>query len=449
MSTNQLDPDIEAAVNPRPSSGSTERVADQPSSEVEPDELRAFLVRLGAALNAIGEPVYSIQERLERVAAANGVSGARISAFPTSLFTSLGDGKPATIEPTSPLDATARLDQIAALDRLGDDAEKKAVPPADGLRRLDEIRSLPPRFGPVLSTAGYAVITVGIALILHPAARDIAAAAAFGTIVGILRQLSQGRRTLQVLMPVVAAFCISALTALAVEHGLADPGLSAMIASLIVFVPGAALTTAVLELSAGEMIAGSSRLVWAGMHLGLLAFGILAGVEAVGIPSQRAFSSTDPLLGPWAAWLGVLVYAVGTFVSHSAPRGSFWGLLIVLGAAWVGQIAGNELFGAYASGLVGGLVMTAVAALVSRLPSGMPVYASFLPGFWLLVPGSLSLIGLTQIAAGTDGALNETIAAGGSIVSVALGVLCGTQLTQWAATRRSAPRRGTAQPPSG
>ncbi len=34
-----------------------------------------------------------------------------------------------------------------------------------------------------------------------------------------------------------------------------------MVASLVVFLPGAALTTAILELAAGQMISGSSRLV--------------------------------------------------------------------------------------------------------------------------------------------------------------------------------------------
>jgi uncharacterized membrane protein YjjB (DUF3815 family) len=166
------------------------------------------------------------------------------------------------------------------------------------------------------------------------------------------------------------------------------------------------------------------------MRLGLLAFGILAGIEAVGIPSAKAFSSSAPLLGAWAPWLGVLVYAVGVFVANSAPHRSFAGLLIVLYSAWVGQIGGNALLGAYASGLVGALVMTVVAALVARLPSGMPVYASFVPGFWLLVPGSISLIGLTEVAAGTDGALADALAAAGSIVGVALGILCGAPLAQ-------------------
>jgi uncharacterized membrane protein YjjB (DUF3815 family) len=180
------------------------------------------------------------------------------------------------------------------------------------------------------------------------------------------------------------------------------------------------------------MIAGSSRLVWAGVQLLLLAFGILAGIEAAGIPSTKAFSSHDELLGDWAPWLGVLVFALGVLVAHSVPPSSFWSLLLVLYAAWVGQVVGNHLVGGYASGLIGALVMTPVAAAVSRLPSSMPVYATFLPGFWLLVPGAMSLIGLTELAGNADVVGSQDfLAAVGSIIAVALGVLCGTQLEEW------------------
>ena len=103
-----------------------------------------------------------------------------------------------------------------------------------------------------------------------------------------------------------------------------------MVASLVVFVPGAALTTAVLELAAGQMVSGSSRLVSGAMQLALLAFGILAGIEAVGIPSSRVFASSGDVLGDWARWLGVLVFACGVKVANSTPAGSFPGLLIVL-----------------------------------------------------------------------------------------------------------------------
>jgi uncharacterized membrane protein YjjB (DUF3815 family) len=239
---------------------------------------------------------------------------------------------------------------------------------------------------------------------------------------------------------------VAALTAFAVEHDLTDPGLRAIIAALVVFIPGVALTTAFLELTEGQMISGSSRLVWGGTQLGLLAFGIVAGIGAVGVPHQQVFSSTDPLLGPWAPWLGVLVFAIGVTIAHSAPPGAFVSLVIVLYAAWTGQVIGNALFGGYVSGFVGAVVMTVAAYLLARIPSTMPVYAMFLPGFWLLVPGALGLIGLTTIVAAPEVASSgDVLAVVGSIAAVALGVLCGVELHRWlvgAERRARGLRRG-------
>lgn len=395
-------------------------------------ELQAFIVRLGAAMNAAGEPVYSVQDTLARVAAAYGVTKARINAYPTSLFVTLGRGESATLELTTPLSSVPRLDQISALHELIAEAEAGEITPADGLERINHIRDMPDRFGPLASIAGYSVLTIGLCLILHPAWRDVGVAAAFGALVGVLRHVTRHLPTLQVLLPVIAAFCIAASTALLVKHHWADPGLRSMIASLVVFLPGAALTTAILELTAGDMVAGASRLVWAGLQLVLLSFGIVAGIEASGVTAQTAFSSHSELLGDWAAWLGVLIFAIGVIVSHQVPTRASWALLVVLYSAWIGQVIGNHLIGGYASGLIGAIVMTPVATIVARFKSALPVYAMFLPGFWLLVPGALSLIGLTAVATSTKVTdASDFLTAAGSIVAVAVGVLLGTQLTEW------------------
>jgi len=139
----------------------------------------------------------------------------------------------------------------------------------------------------------------------------------------------------------------------------------------------------------------------------------------------------------------VLLFAVGVAVAHSAPPGSFPSLLVVLYAAWFGQVVGNELFGAYASGFTGALVMTVAAYLLAGLPSAMPVYAVFLSGFWLLVPGTLGLIGLTTVLAIPESASTEDILAiVASIASVALGVMCGIELHSWLTRAGGRIRRG-------
>ena len=68
------------------------------------------------------------------IARAYGLQEARFSVFPTSLFLTIARGEAATIEPTKRLSATPRLDQIAAVHRLAEEAERGALEPADGHR---------------------------------------------------------------------------------------------------------------------------------------------------------------------------------------------------------------------------------------------------------------------------------------------------------------------------
>ena len=194
-----------------------------------------------------------------------------------------------------------------------------------------------------------------------------------GALVGALRRLGRGRRTIETLMPFLAAPA-SPRFALAVGYDVTDPGLRAMIASLVVFIPGVALTTAFLELAEGQMVAGSSRLVWGGGKLGLLAFGIVAGIGMVGV-SPEVFE-LGALLGAWAPWLGVLIFAVGVTIAHLLPPASSrHSSSSYTRRGRAGR--GNALFGAYTSGFAGAVVMTSAAYLLARLPSAMPVYAMF------------------------------------------------------------------------
>ena len=102
-------------------------------------ELLAFVVELGAAMNNAGQPVYVVQERLTKIAGAYGARAATVSAFPTYLMVTMGRGEPSAIELTTALTGSPRLDQVAALDVLLQQAEQGGIRPAEGLRRLEEI----------------------------------------------------------------------------------------------------------------------------------------------------------------------------------------------------------------------------------------------------------------------------------------------------------------------
>jgi uncharacterized membrane protein YjjB (DUF3815 family) len=116
-------------------------------------------------------------------------------------------------------------------------------------------------------------------------------------------------------------------------------------------------------------------------------------------------------------------------------------LIVVLYGAFAAQVLTNAVFGGYVAALIGATVMTVMAFVMERFPSAMPAYASFLPGFWLLVPGALGLIGLTRLA--TGGGSGDLFVTVGSIFAVALGVLCGTQLLAWALVTRKVVGKAT------
>ena len=81
------------------------------------------------------------------------------------------------------------------------------------------------------------------------------------------------------------------------------------------------------------------------MQLVLLALGIAIGATIAGADLDATTTNT-PLntLGPWAPWLGALVFGVGSYVHYSGPRGSLRWLLVVLLAAWTGERVGRRCF---------------------------------------------------------------------------------------------------------
>jgi uncharacterized membrane protein YjjB (DUF3815 family) len=78
------------------------------------------------------------------------------------------------------------------------------------------------------------------------------------------------------------------------------------------------------------------------------------------------------------------------------------------------------------SAFVGALVVVPVTALVAQQPRGPAALVSFMPSFWLLVPGALGLLGMTDLLHGDTSGLNSIVATLSTMVAISLGVLAGS-----------------------
>lgn len=393
---------------------------------VDRSALRQFLLGLAQGMNASAESVDRVRDTLTEVARAYGGDDTDFVVLPTIILVETGESDESRVAIRSATNASFRFDQIAALYDLIGEARTGSVPPLDGIRRLNEIGAMRPRLGWFTRTLGHGVLTAGLALLLAPTWQGVIVAFVLGFGIGLLKLVRSP--TLQLILPIAAAFvCAGAVFLLAEAIEIGDP-IRLLIAPLVTFLPGGVLTTATVELAAGQMISGAARLVYGFVQLALLAFGILAAGAVVGVESR----SYEPLpassfLPWWVGFLGVLVFAIGNYLHFSAPASTFGWVLLALVVAYVGQWAGTEFIDPTIGGFVGAVAVTPVVFWIAGLRHGAPSQLTFLPAFWLLVPGAAGLVGLTEAFA-TDNGLADFTAALTSIMSIALGVLIGTAL---------------------
>lgn len=397
------------------------------SNEIDVDTTLAFIMQLGLALIASGDAVNVISDQLRQVSMAYGMQEARVLVTPTSLWVGLSAGAAVEIDVRPAYRIGLRLDQIDALSRLVRQAERGAIRLPDAQAQLQAILQSRSRFGPIMLIIGQIILAVGLALILQPTPISVACAIVLGLVVGVLKAFSRNAGTFDILLPVFSSFLITVLVFGIIDFTPEAAPLRLLMPPLAIFLPGAALTIATVELAYGEMVSGASRLVAGVLQIALLYFGIAAGAAVMGVPdAQIARNLSLNQLGWWAPPLGVAIFGLGNFIRSTGPRGSFFWLLASLYAAWFGQRVGGLLVGPEMSGFFGGLVMVMVAYVCQGL-GGPPMMVSFLPAFWLLVPGAAALISLTQLAsadslATVDNLFSTVI----SIIAVALGVLVGT-----------------------
>ena len=396
-----------------------------------PAGLLRFLSEMGHVLLSTGDAVSVIEETLRRIALAQGAAKVSIVAFPTVVFVKFEDEGVTRLDFTGDEGLQLRFDQTEAVFDLARDAEVPGFDLIEGRKRLQAILVKPPIYHPALSLLGHVLVTVGIALILQPTLGVVSVAAAFGFVVGAFRLFARSRGgILQTLLPTFSAFIVTAIALEMAKHGYAESPVRVLIASLVTFLPGGILAVATMDLAYGDVISGASRFVTGVLQLVFLLLGMMIAASLVGLPASKLLVPVpDATLVTWAAWLGVAAFALGHVIYYSSPGRNLPWILATLFAVYAGQRLGTAAFGGYMGGFFGAMIAAPVAYFIQYRAGGPPAVVTLLPALWLLLPSSLALIGLAEIA--TDDPLSGVqtfIATVFSIVAIALGSLIGSSL---------------------
>jgi uncharacterized membrane protein YjjP (DUF1212 family) len=229
-------------------------------SELEGRHAR-FLVKLGRALHRYGTPSHGLEEKLGQVAQHLGLE-ARFFATPTATFAAVrSDDRERThlirVAPAE-LDLGRLQDTTAIVDRVL--ADRCSV--VEGERELDAVLDAPPRYGAWTLAACSALASAGAALILGGGPVETAVAGALGIGVAGLRVLAQRQPRLDRLVEPISGWVAAVVTA-AVATLAPHASHLALVAGLIVLLPGLTLTLAMTEIVTGHLVSGTARLTGA------------------------------------------------------------------------------------------------------------------------------------------------------------------------------------------
>ena len=106
----------------------------QPSVRPRSEAAVQFMLELAAALNGAGEPVALNQASMERIAAAYGVTDARVAVLPNMVLAAGGRGTPTALGASRTCDSSTPPPRPHGRDRRArsSEAERGAVDPEDG-----------------------------------------------------------------------------------------------------------------------------------------------------------------------------------------------------------------------------------------------------------------------------------------------------------------------------
>jgi uncharacterized membrane protein YjjP (DUF1212 family) len=385
-----------------------------------------FVARLGSAMVAANYPIVLIRRALTQTSKGYGLSD-QVLLLPNFVQLGGSDHAAGTAVRVIRSESDLRYDQAFPLAALVEHAQSGQVTARDGLTELERIHSLPRRFPAWVNVIGYTVQSAAFALVLQPTRVALLAAACLGLLVGALGLLGRISSAIDQLLPTFASFLVAfAAFGIGRMWHFRDDSFRDLLAPLAFYLPGVAITLAVVDLTTREVVAGSARLVAGFLRLAQLAFGIAIAAQLLGVRAADIKTVHLNEFGPWAPWAGVALYAFGILLYLGPPYRFFPWLLVTLLITYAGQVATNALFGSYASGFGGGLALMWCALAIARRPEAPPLAALLPPGFWLLVPGALGLVGVTQLVVADAGsAVALTVV---SMISIALGLQTGLLL---------------------
>ena len=376
-----------------------ERRLDNVPNYPDRHEPVGFMLRLVKALHTYGVPSYELERLMTNVADQLGY-GLQATVVPTSITMTFiqDEDKPRTYVIRSN-SGEVNVDKLSRTIDVAYAVINDEITTEQGAKELTEITNSAPLHSKSWMILCFMLVSTAICRIFGGGIPEIITASVTGLVVGVFVNVGDLRsETVSNLMPALSAF-LATLISFAFNYWI---GLSStyipVVSGIIVLVPGMMLTIAMAELATQNLVSGTARLLGSVVIFIQMIFGVAIGAQLAALFFGEASITTmiDHQLPRWTVWIAILVSSWSLMMLFQVrSRHLPWIVITTASSFFVSRWAGGEL-GAATGAFFGALTVGVFANLAYRIKQ-VPTAAVMMPGFIILVPGSVGFRSLTEI----------------------------------------------------
>lgn len=364
-------------------------------SDSEYLEKTKFVSNLGLSLHLCGATSHRIERHLTNVCEHIGIRGTFLltpTSFTFCYWLTDPTDQHIQIERVEPSEND--LGKLEVIDSLVERFESKELSFEEMRTGLDEAMAMPPNYNMWLNCCAWMGLSAGLATLLSDSASD-AVAAGFITFIifFVVKIAARSKRTSNTVE------ILASLSAGLVASGIAAAGLDinvpfVVLSTIVVFIPGLALTVALSEVAQRDLVSGTSKFVHAVMTLFKLYFGAVIGVGLGSAIWGTGSSHTSLDLGSLPSWRtlpAVTLITLTLMVAFNIPRKHILGCVASAAIGFYVASIGETYFGISAGMFLGAMCVGLFSNMIANWKN-IPASIILAEGLILLVPGSKTYI---------------------------------------------------------
>lgn len=236
----------------------------------------AVCVEIGRLMLVNGAETYRVEDTVYRVGHSLGVKNISTFVVPTAIIVTAEDEDQEEItQLTRVTERHTNLEMIANLNQLSRNLSKEPRTPNEVRVMLYHIQMDTNEYKPFVSILLSAIATTAFTLIFEGSIADMFPAFILGGVATFIYDHVSSITNISFFAELVSAFTVGLLTLLFIQFGIGENTDIIIISSVMVLVPGIAITNGLRDLMAGHLLAGVAVLSKAIMTAAAIGIGIV------------------------------------------------------------------------------------------------------------------------------------------------------------------------------